>query len=283
MHRSGIPTLFAALTLAAAPGCVVPKARYLEVVASRDAAQTQHEVDLAERDRRIAVLEGEVQQRDRRIAELEARAATLDGQVDALTQEKAELVTDRARLQATIEETKGALRDMMDRKAAAEQRIAMFRDLVARFQTLIDSGRLEVKIVDGRMVVELATDVLFASGRAELSPEGAAAVAEVAHVLAQIPDRRYQVEGHTDDVPIKTAQFPSNWELASARAMTVVRALIDAGVTPAAVSGASYGEHLPVAANDTAEGRAANRRIEITVTPDLSLLPGHDELSAFTQ
>ena len=136
-----------------------------------------------------------------------------------------------------------------------------------------------MKIVDGRMVVALATDVLFGSGSATLSAEGKSAVAEVAAVLASIPDRKYQVEGHTDDVPIKTAQYPSNWELASARALTVVKAMIDAGVPADRISGASFAESKPAVANATPEGRSANRRIEIVVVPDLSSLPGFDELN----
>ena len=85
-------------------------------------------------------------------------------------------------------------------------------------------------------------------------------------------------EGHTDDVPIKTAKFPSNWELGAARALVVLRTLEEGGVTPAQLSAATYGENRPTAKNDSDEGRAANRRIEIVVVPDLSDLPGYDEL-----
>ena len=128
------------------------------------------------------------------------------------------------------------------------------------------------------MVVEMATDVLFGSGSARLSGDGRAAVQEVAGVLAELSGRRFQVEGHTDNVPIRTAQFPSNWELASARAITVVNEMIEAGVPNENVSAASFGEFKPAADNETPEGRAANRRIEIVLVPDLSTLPGFDEL-----
>jgi chemotaxis protein MotB len=79
-------------------------------------------------------------------------------------------------------------------------------------------------------------------------------------------------------VPIKTEKYPSNWELASARALTVVRTMIGAGMPATRVSAASYGEFKPVAANDGADGKKANRRIEIVVVPDLSNLPGFEEL-----
>jgi chemotaxis protein MotB len=128
------------------------------------------------------------------------------------------------------------------------------------------------------MVLVLATDVLFTSGSAQLSKEGRAAVQEVAAVLAQVPDRSFQVEGHTDNVPIATAQYPSNWELASARAINVTRAMVDAGMVAGRISAASFGDGQPARPNDSPEGRSANRRIEIVVVPDLSSLPGVQEL-----
>jgi chemotaxis protein MotB len=153
-----------------------------------------------------------------------------------------------------------------------------FRSLLARFRALIDAGKLKVRIVDGRMVVVLATDVLFGSGSATLSKEGRSAVSEVAQVLASIPRRGFQVEGHTDAVPIATAQFASNWELAAARAITVTRAMVEAGLPATRVSAASYADTRPVASNG-ADGKAQNRRIDITIVPDLSALPGFDELN----
>ena len=102
-------------------------------------------------------------------------------------------------------------------------------------------------------------------------------------MLQSIPDREYQVEGHTDDVPIATAQYPSNWELASGRALTVVRTMIEAGLGPERVSAASYGEYKPASDNDSDEGRAQNRRIEIVVVPDLSDLPGFEELEQLAE
>ena len=134
------------------------------------------------------------------------------------------------------------------------------------------------KIADGRMVLALPTDVLFASGKAKLSDAGKAAVTEVTAVLVTLHKRRFQVEGHTDNVPIKTPRYPSNWELSAARALGVVKTMLEANMTGALVSAAGFGEFRPVATNDTPEGRGANRRIEIVLVPDLSSLPGFSEL-----
>lgn len=152
------------------------------------------------------------------------------------------------------------------------QRNAIYEEVIGRFRSLIDAGRLSVAIDRGRMVIQLPQDILFESGSATLGADGRSTLGEVAAVLADIDDRSFQVEGHTDDVPIATARFPSNWELSTARALSVVRLLVDRGVTPATLSGAGYGEYRPVAGNDTPEGRRRNRRIEIVMLPNLDVI-----------
>lgn len=152
------------------------------------------------------------------------------------------------------------------------QRNAIYEEVIGRFRSLIDAGRLSVAIDRGRMVIQLPQDILFESGSATLGADGRSTLGEVAAVLADIDDRSFQVEGHTDDVPIATARFPSNWELSTARALSVVRLLVDRGVTPATLSGAGYGEYRPVADNDTPEGRRRNRRIEIVMLPNLDVI-----------
>lgn len=169
------------------------------------------------------------------------------------------------------------------RSMLAQQRVDEFQKLIASFQSMIDSGKLKVQMIDGRMVVVLSSDVLFDSGSAALSANGKEAIQEVAKIMAQMPDKRFQVEGHTDNVPIQSPQlkyrFPSNWQLAAERAITVLKVMIANGVQADRISAASYGESKPVGDNDTKEGRAANRRIEIVIVPDLSQLPGFEELN----
>jgi len=206
------------------------------------------------------------------------RVATLEKQIEALNGEKIMLSLDKTRLQATEQELFKALRELQERKALAEKRVSEYRDLISRFKALIDSGKLRVRIIDGQMVVELATDVLFPAGSAVLSPEGKAAVVEVATVLASIPDRRFQIAGHTDNVPIRTARYRSNWDLGFDRAHSVLEAMTAAGMPTTRISASSYGEFRPTASNDSDEGKAKNRRIEIIVVPDLSQLPGAEEL-----
>jgi len=128
------------------------------------------------------------------------------------------------------------------------------------------------------MVLALPSDVLFESGSAKLNDVGKDTVRSVASVLVFMSNKRFQIEGHTDNVPISTTRFPSNWELAAARALVVVKSMVDGGMQHSALSAASYGEFHPAATNDTDQGRAENRRIEIVLLPDLSSLPGSEEL-----
>ena len=197
---------------------------------------------------------------------------------EALRVERTRLLSDTSALKGSVDEMQTALRELAARKAASDLRVSEYKSLLARFKPLIDAGKLRVRIVDGRMVVDLATDILFASGSADLSADGKAAIVAVSSVLASIPEREFQVEGHTDDVPTKPTNYASNWELASGRALTVVKTMIEAGLPAGRISAASFGEQQPQQANTTDAGRAANRRIEIVVVPDLSTLPGFAEL-----
>jgi len=244
-------------------GCV-SSGKYRELETDRDKRISQQQ----EADAKIQSLDAQIAEQKRWIVELESKIGRN--------------TTDRNQLEANLAETRKALEEAKQRRVESEKRIAEYTDLVRRFKNLVDAGRLSVKIVDGRMVVALSSDVLFPSGSARLSSEGQSAIREVARLLVGIPDRKYQVEGHTDDIPIRTPAFPSNWELASARALNVVREMLSAGMPPNRVSAASFGDTKPARANDTSENRAANRRIEIVIVPDLSGLPGFDELQRFS-
>jgi chemotaxis protein MotB len=243
-----------------------------------DTNLTEKNAAIAELERKQRKLDDQNRELTGSIALEQDKVKDLTTRIERLTADIASATKDKSRLQASVEEMTRALAELEKRRAEAEARVQEFKNLLARFRALIDAGKLKVKMVDGRMVVVLATDILFASGSASLSKDGKGAIAEVAQVLASIPKRSFQVEGHTDNVPIATAQYPSNWELAVGRAITVVKTMIDAGLADSRVSAASYADTRPLAANSSAEAKANNRRIEITIVPDLSTLPGFEEL-----
>jgi chemotaxis protein MotB len=222
-----------------------------------------------------------VKDRDEERKDLEARlevCAQDRKQLAECRQDLARIIAEKGQLSSDIQEMTAALVELARQQKEAENRIKEYRAVVEKFQALEAAGKLKIRVVDGRVVLELATDVLFASGRATLNRDGKAALLEVATILATLPDKRFQIEGHTDNVPIRTTQFPSNWELAADRSISVVKTLIDGGMTPESVSAASYGEYRPIEPNDSREQKSANRRIEIVMVPDLSQLPGFDEL-----
>jgi chemotaxis protein MotB len=280
--------------IALSSGCV-SASRYDELQTKYDDARKQ----LAERHARIVTLE-------QAIADQKREAERLSAQIDAsrtelgelqlqlqengkliasqqdesrrIMDELSELISDRSRLKESSDKLKEALGQLALRKLEAERRVAEYRSMLVRFKNLIDAGTLSVRVVDGRMVLALPSDVLFDTGSARLSKTGKEAVQQVGSVLSAMGRRRVQVEGHTDNVPIHNEQFPSNWELASARALVVVRAMMQSGMPSDAISAASYGEFHPAASNDDVSGRASNRRIEVVLLPDLSTLPGYDEL-----
>ena len=172
------------------------------------------------------------------------------------------------------------IEELRARDQQAQARLATFRNMLEKFKKMIAGGKLRVRIQRGRMVVELSENILFDSGKADLKKEGQSALEEVASVLASIADRDFQIAGHTDNIPIKSARFPSNWELSTARAVTVARFLGDKGVPPTLLSAAGYADNQPVASNDTPEGRQQNRRIEIVLMPNLDELPDLSSLES---
>jgi chemotaxis protein MotB len=268
-------------------GCV-SQGKYDDLKTQYDRAQAQ----LGDRQQRIgklgasveneraenAKLQGENSRARAQFIALDDERARLEAEQRRLTVELTKVLEDRSHLTQSGEQLRAALAELAARKVEADRRVAEFKDLLLRFKSLIDAGTLKVMISDGRMVLQLPTDVLFDSGSARLSKAGNEAVAEVTRVLKEVPERRYQVEGHTDNVPIHNSQYRSNWDLAAARGLGVVRAMNDAGMGAQLLSAASYGEFHPAAPNDTPEGRAINRRIEVIVVPDLSRLPGYEEL-----
>jgi chemotaxis protein MotB len=208
------------------------------------------------------------------IERLEQRRRDLEGRLQSAADEV-------HRLEVVLSE-RGAEYDLLQERlqslAAVEQEVRdrnrIYEEVIGRFRSLIDAGQLAVAIDRGRMVIQLPQDILFPSGSATLSGDGSRTLREVAAVLATLEGRSFQVEGHTDNVPISTAQFPSNWELSSARALSVVRVLTQGGVPPESLSGAGYGEYQPVALNDAPDSRRLNRRIEIVMLPNLDVIAG---------
>lgn len=235
-----------------------------------------------ELEEQAANLSAKAAENDKALAAERELSETARAQVALLNQQMAALRDQITRLSATLAEAEAKDRDQQVEIASLGKRLNAA--LASRVQELSRYrseffGRLrevlgdqpDIRIVGDRFVFQ--SEVLFETGSAELEQEGRSQLERVAQVLKEIaaripPDIDWilQVEGHTDRIPIATPLYPSNWELSTARAMSVVRLLIEEGIPPSRLSAAGFGEFHPIDTGDDATALRRNRRIEIKLT-----------------
>jgi chemotaxis protein MotB len=184
-----------------------------------------------------------------------------------------------AEMRRTIDRLESENRDLAQQvekeRIARQARIAemqsTYDQLVNKMETEIERGEITISELQGRLTVNMVERILFDSGEASVKTAGLGVLARVGDILKDVTEKEIRVEGHTDDVPISPRlrqTFPSNWELSTARATNVVHFLQDTvGIPGERLAACGFGEHRPVAGNDTAEGRAQNRRIQIVLVP----------------
>ena len=193
----------------------------------------------------------------------------LQKQRDGLDQQTKQLQSQRAALEKQQADLRGEIDSLQRQKsqleAANQQTKSQYDGLLSNLNEEVKKGQLQVRQYKDMLTVEVAEQLFFDSGKAALKDTGKEVLKKVGEALKGYDDKMVRVVGHTDNVPIATAQFPSNWELSAARATTVVRFLQANGVPPERLTASGRGEFSPIAPNDDAEGRRKNRRIEITL------------------
>ena len=198
-------------------------------------------------------------------------------EVDELKRKLQERGLTLDNLSADLERQRKALEEYQLRLDQLDQIRNRFDALKAKLEKLTTLG-LKVDVRDNRMLIQLPGDVLFASGRADLKPEGEGILRQVAEVIRNDPDlasREFQVAGHTDSHPLRGGQYKDNWGLSAMRARSVLVFLTTAtdedggGLDPRNWSAAGYAATDPVASNETEEGRQKNRRVELVVMPNV--------------
>jgi chemotaxis protein MotB len=204
---------------------------------------------------------------------LDNERVTLIAQLEDLRQEKesldasvAELSERKEQLEIDLAKTSKAL---AERTHEVDELRSTYDGLVSDLQSEVAAGRVQIEQLRDGLHVKLAQEILFPPGSAELSREGQAVLGKVADRLTEVA-HQIEVAGHTDNVQISGAlaqRYPSNWELAGARAAVVVRLLAKQGVPPERLVAASFADTKPVDSNKTPEGRARNRRIDIRLVP----------------
>jgi chemotaxis protein MotB len=284
--RRALGAALAFALVGSAQGGCVRKATHDKTLAELDQVRADREAALAEAAKtkaELARLEEAMRARDATTQEADGERAVLTSKLDEASQQNQELGGRLDAAGMSLERLKGKnvelgselasmqsrLTELRAQQAAIIAREEKQRALLEDFKAMIAAGDLAVEIEGGRVLLVLPNDVLFDNGKAEVKGAGKRVLRDVGAKLASKKNLELQVGGHTDDAPIHTERFPSNWELSTARAVEVVRLLEAEGLSPKRLSAAGYGEHRPAASNDEPEGRAKNRRIEIALVPDL--------------
>lgn len=153
-----------------------------------------------------------------------------------------------------------------DRERVLREIKEMSQEIEGALGSLIEERSIQVKRRDYWLEITINTSLLFPSGSATLEPQARPILQDVAKILAK-RDARIHVEGHTDNLPIRNSIYPSNWELSSGRAASVVNLFAQNGVAPERMVAIGYAEFQPLAGNETEEGRAQNRRVQVIVLP----------------
>ena len=160
--------------------------------------------------------------------------------------------------------------ELQAREARLAEVQSTYDELVGKLEQEIERGEVRISELKGKLTVNVVDKILFDSGKAALKPAGIKVLQQIGDILNSAVDKNIQVEGHTDNVPISgglATRYPSNWELSTARATTVLHFLQDkVGVSGERLSAVGYGEYQPISSNATAEGRAVNRRIQLVLT-----------------
>lgn len=169
-----------------------------------------------------------------------------------------------------------------DEPVKTTDELTQISDLVSeKFSQLMDEQLIQVSSNELWLQIELKDSILFASGNADPSAQALAIFDEIAAILKNYSNP-IQVEGFTDNVPINSARYPTNWELSSARASAIVKVLASKGVAPERLAAVGYGEFQPIATNETSEGRAQNRRVAIMIAKRKMERPGAKVEEALT-
>lgn len=204
-------------------------------------------------------------------------AETLSGEIESLRAQTQDLhlqVESARREKDALRAEVNELSRKAEKAEQLEKATQTYEDLQKKLEKEIQDGQVQLREMKDRLTMTMVDKIIFPSGSTEISKDGKKVLDKVISILKDVKDKRIQVEGHTDNVPIVSVlkkRYPTNWELSTARATEVVRYLQEiGGIDATLLSATGFAEYQPVAANDNDEGKHKNRRIEIVLLP----LPG---------
>ena len=284
-HKTpGLAVVVVAFIILGAGGCVA-KSDYLRKQAEADvlnrdlAALTAQNSDFkAQIEKLTAATEGLIADKDRLIIDterLEKERTERDARLNRITEETSRTIEELRNRNIELEGDKQMLAEsisLLKKTKEVEVRTVSktYEDLLSEMKSEIAQGQIAITELKGKLTVDVVDKILFDSGQTEIRPEGLGVLKRVVEILMTVTDKVIRVEGHTDSIQIGGAlakRYPTNWELSAARALNVTRFLEKEGIDPTLLSAVAFGEHQPIAENDTLEGRARNRRIAIILLP----------------
>jgi len=200
---------------------------------------------------------------------LKAKSDTFSMTIAEFRQKNSELEAGNSRLKEDIKKLKEEIALLQKVKEEKVKEVSStYEQLLSNMKNEIAQGQVTISELRGKLTVNMEAAILFDSGKADVKQDGLTILDKMVETLKGVTDKAIRIEGHTDNVQITgglTRIFPTNWELSAARAINVTRYLQQQGIDPLNLSAAAFAEHKPVADNNTREGKAKNRRIEITL------------------
>lgn len=254
MFKKIVSLLFAVSLVMAVSGCMVMKDTYMKKVSEADELSK----NLAAEQQKNKNLTAENTGLKKQLVTITAEKEELNNVLNAKSDELSKRI---AALRAENEELKKT-------KEKVQQASNTYATMLKKMEAEVAQGQVTITELKGKLTVNMVDAILFDSGQSEVKKQGQEVLAKLVEVLKDVKGKVIRVEGHTDNVQIHgslSKKYPTNWELSSARAINVTRYLQKEGIDPEMLSTAAYGEYRPVASNDTKEGRAKNRRIEIVL------------------
>ena len=264
-------------------GCLVAESRFLKKVEEADNL-TRELTDLKQKHEKLAAENTALQKEHDK---LKSEASALGRTKEELTKDKAELeqvlaaksdtlsrnISDLRQKVSDLEaENKKLKDDIVTLQKVKEEKVkevsGTYEQLLENMKSEIAQGQVTISELKGKLTVNMEAAILFDSGKADVKEDGLVILQKMVDTLKAVKDKAIRIEGHTDNVQISgalTRVFPTNWELSAARAINVTKYLQQQGLDAAILSATAFGEFKPVADNTTKEGRAKNRRIEITL------------------
>ncbi|MBU0568407.1 OmpA family protein [bacterium] len=226
-------------------------------------------------DKEVSKLKGTVQEKDKEIKKFLAEKAEWQQAEEGLMKDIGLLKEDVAGLEKEILAKDTKIKTLGESLAQTEKGGQQAQEIINRLKqenekitAEISDLQVSVREEKGKLIITMLDKILFDSGKADIKEKAKPTLDKLGKILKEYGNREVLIEGHTDDDPISTAFFPSNWELSARRATTVLRYFVEGHkISPKRISAAGYGEYRPVDSNSTIKGKANNRRVEVILLP----------------